>query len=126
MSMNYYLEHDGDMLHIGMSSKGWAFQLHVIPEMGLWDLPQWLPLLMAFRILDEQDRPVPLLTLLQVILGREGVASDRPPLGYTSWADFYQINRAEPGPFNLHRCKIGVSCMAHGAGTYDLVLGEFS
>ena len=57
MGTNYYLhepptnkcEHCGrqdekEPLHIGKSSVGWVFALHIIPEMGIEDLEDWIPL----------------------------------------------------------------------------------
>src|SRR5687768_5156700 len=60
MGTNYYLfepsitplpahNEDGEfkpdrLLHIGKSSHGWCFGLHVIPELGINDLDDWMKL----------------------------------------------------------------------------------
>ncbi len=50
MGTNYYLKtaapcptcgHEQEPLHIGKSSGGWVFSLHVDPDAGLCDLPDW-------------------------------------------------------------------------------------
>lgn len=50
MGTNYYAEYQPPCptcgrqdppLHIGKSSAGWCFSLHVIPELGLNDWPEW-------------------------------------------------------------------------------------
>jgi hypothetical protein len=42
MCTNYYLKHpDGLYLHIGKSSAGWCFSLHVMPEAGINSLDEW-------------------------------------------------------------------------------------
>lgn len=63
MGTNYYIKSepcshckraDPD-LHIGKSSFGWAFALHVVADRGLNSLDDWRPLLSAGRIIDERD-----------------------------------------------------------------------
>ncbi len=38
----------------------------------------------------------------------------------------YMQNHAEPGPNNLARHSVGIGCDAHGEGTWDLIMGNFS
>lgn len=84
MGTNYYLSKAGDEshcptcvchskgLHIGKSSAGWAFALHVIPERGLYSLDDWKKLLEApdAVIRSEYDCVVTLDMLLQTITDR--------------------------------------------------------
>lgn len=82
MGTNYYLEpkppcqccgRPFEQLHIGKSSAGWCFALHVIPERGIKDLDDWV------RIWSQPEARI---------------------------VDEY--------------------CIGHGAGTLDLLVGEFS
>lgn len=148
MGTNYYLhknicEHcgrgDDRPLHIGKSSGGWCFGLHVgdigssvhgIIEVAglddwkeLWESPGVL-------IRDEYGREIPPAELLNVILNRSWhskVHQRHPNQWYDSEEDFSEQNHAEPGPNGLSRHKIdGSHCVGHGDGTYDLITGEFS
>ncbi len=137
MGTNYYL-HKGDgckhcgagetVLHIGESSCGWCFSLHVIPEEGLNELEDWAPLFQKFRIEDEYGTPVSTKDMMEVITNREGVSFDEPEswFGYASEADLHLKNNSERGPNGLLRHKIGLFCKSHGTGTWDCILGEFS
>jgi len=64
MGMNYYVEEKPaceccgckyEQIHIGKSSAGWCFSLHVIPEMGLNNLEDWVNFLKDKAIVDEYD-----------------------------------------------------------------------
>lgn len=125
MGTNYYLipkpacthcdrvETEG--LHIGKSSGGWCFSLHVYPEgTPLWegsnsqykirDLPDWLPLF-NLGIVDEYKVIISPDQLLEVILGRE------------KWTAGSVLRRHEIDQRH---------CIGHGAGSYDLLIGAFS
>lgn len=46
MGTNFYFYenpeiNEEDALHIGKSSAGWCFSLHIIPELGIRDLSDW-------------------------------------------------------------------------------------
>lgn len=111
MGTNYYFnhpkcEHCGlslPRLHIGKSSGGWCFSLHVTDEIK--DLEDWKKFLSETNgtIEDEYGREISLKELLQVITER-------------SW--MY-------GDLNRHTLD-GWHCIAHGKGTWDLITGEFS
>ncbi len=147
MGTNYYLHFDvcpccGNperKLHIGKSSCGWCFGLHVIDDK--WDddapkirsLADWQALWndSASEIYDEYGRAVTPQAMLGTIAERDGYSKgektwDKTPSGYNSWEHFHQQNYSEPGPNGLLRHRIGEHCLAHGDGTYDLIPGDFS
>ena len=111
MGTNYYLEgkkpcpHCGRGyadLHIGKSSGGWTFALHVYPENGINTLEDWKPLLRGGKIKDEYGRDVTFTDMLATITKRSH-------------------------PQGLKRDTIdGDRCVGHGDGTYDYCTGDFS
>lgn len=137
VSTNYYLlidtcPHCGrcdeeNRLHIGKSSGGWCFSLHVMPERDIHDLDDWLPLLDTGQIVDEYGEKVTIQELLDVITNRH----------WTDWeqcnweqcnhdeAHFHERNNSERGPNGLLRHQIGRYCVKHGAGTWDCLNGYF-
>lgn len=138
-------------LHIGKSSAGWCFALRVYPKF-LCDWPedtldgvslddhqpvnlgQWLGLMEATaaagsaRILDEYHRVLSLEEMRSKILERSWERKkDYPDPFYDSEAEFHRLNQSERGPNGLVRHQIdGRHCIAHGEGTWDLIVGEFS
>lgn len=129
MGTNYYLHenvcaHCGrsdDPLHIGKSSAGWCFGLHVIPEEGLTDLRAWQERwARGGEIRDEIGTVVSPEEMMAII-------TDRRWNYARAWtASEYNGNNAEPGPNGLVRHRVGRYCLGHGAGTWDLIPGEFS
>jgi hypothetical protein len=132
MGTNYYLHenppciacgHEDEPLHIGKSSGGWCFALHVDPENGINDLPDWedrwsKP---GAVIKDEYGKSISPAEMEMVILARI-CASDVP-----FEPEFLESNHAVPGPYGLLRSKIEPNhCIGHGGGTYDLIVCEFS
>ena len=129
-------------LHIGKSSAGWCFALKVYPNEDCLDDETWrgLPLpknledwkkffgLDEVEIRDEYSRIISTEEMLDWITNRSwpNERTGEPPYGYESWEEFYDGNSAVPGPNNLLRIKTGRLCIAHGDGTYDLVVGDFS
>lgn len=116
-------EPEGDeVLHIGKSSGGWCFTLHVMPERGIEDLWNWFEILIDPErvIIDEYHQVIPFNEMMQTITGRSWPREK-------NWtpAD-YERNNAEPGPNNLARHRIGRHCRSHGLGTWDCVEGRFS
>jgi hypothetical protein len=118
--------------HIGKSSGGWCFALHVYPGDGIDDLPDW-----AIRfhipnsvITNEYGEEVTPDEMLDVIANREG-RSDFAGVftgGYPcrDWQEFHTRNASEPGPKGLLRHKIDSRhCIGHGYGTWDVMVGEF-
>lgn len=137
MGTNYYL-HDyqprqlfsdppGQILHIGKSSFGWCFALHVIPEQGILDLPDWEVLFHdpKYAIHDEYESLIQPVEMMQVIQNRDTMVVPGRSRRDDKWL---ARNFAVEGPNGLVRSKIsGESrCVGHGEGPWDLVEGEFS
>ncbi len=135
MGTNYYLihrkptchccGHKKEPLHIGKSSYGWCFSLHVEP--GIEDFPPdlygWEVLFGSdkYYIEDEYGDKLTVDEMMDEITKR----SHPNP---NSWDDYrLEDNGAEPGPNNLVRHKVdGRHCVGHGEGTWDYITGEFS
>lgn len=148
MGCNYYLEGykprklssepKEQKLHIGKSSYGWVFALHVLPEQGINDLPDWLKLFHEedTRIVDEYGREVSREEMVDIIVNREYME----PKKLLKDQEFLDVNQAEYGEFvatetllggltyHLLRSRISeeTCCVGHGDGTWDLITGEFS
>ena len=132
MGTNYYLHTKAacktcgrpfEAKHIGKSSGGWCFSLHVIPDEGIYDLPDWEKLWKkrGSFIVDEYGDRVSKEKMMEIITKREWKGGEQ-------WShDQYTYNHAVPGPNGLARHRLGNGfCIQHGAGTWDCVLGEFS
>ena len=130
MGTNYYLydkpkcESCGrsyEPLHIGKSSGGWCFSLHVIPEKSLNDLEDWEVLWNKPNaiIADEYERQITPDAMIKIIKNRGTEKRSTSAFDYKS-------NQAMEGPNNLVRSVIdGKFCVGHGKGTWDLKSGEF-
>ena len=116
-----------EVLHIGKSSMGWCFSLCVHPEDEIHGLDDWKLLWNEpdTKIVDEDGGSVSPEKMLDTITKRHGVERGKCPSFYDSWEDFYKQNSAIPGPNNLLRHD-GRSCLRHGEGTWDVIIGEFS
>lgn len=125
MGTNFYVECDpcphcgrsAVRRHIGKSSGGWCFSLHVdeqIPSLDEWKR-EWSK--SGVRIVDEYGEERSPASMLAIITERSW-----NPRGTFD----YQRNHAEPGPNGLARHKLGYGCIGHGDGTYDLIVGDFS
>ena len=136
MGTNYYAREAAcescgryENLHIGKSSGGWCFSLHVIPERGLNTLDDWKSLLTkeSLPVFDEYERSVTFSQLIDVITKRSCGDALNCPTGYSSWDHFHSSNFSQEGPFGLLRAQVdGVHCVGHGEGTWDYIPGEFS
>lgn len=127
MGTNYYegtkCETCGHVIrgkHIGKSSVGWTFALHVYPDEGILDLSDWVrrwrnPTL----FFDEYGDAVAQRDLLQTILLR--IRDNEGPT--PAW---YEHNNAVPGPLGMARRQLSGSVIGYGDGTYDLVTGDFT
>lgn len=148
MGTNYYAYNTGikttcsccghestmERVHIGKSSVGWVFSLHILPKNGINTLADWLVVLteIGVTIKDEYDREMSLNEFLPYIVERSGKPIDKslysePAYGYYSWEEFLKRNHAEEGPNNLLRSKVDdFHCVGHGEGTWDYIIGDFN
>jgi hypothetical protein len=136
MGTNYYAVLEDDVcnhcgrgeakeIHIGKSSSGWCFSLHVaspsepkIPS----DLNGWRELWKnCVYIRDEYGNKISISLMERTILERYRKLEDED-----SYREFLIKNHAVAGPNGLVRHPIGEYCVGHGDGTYDLIIGEFS
>lgn len=132
MGTNYYLHRNccdhcgrgaGKPLHIGKSSAGWCFTLHVMPDPGyetddpiINTLDDWKKLFAekGARIEDEHGDEVTVEEMLKTITER-------------SWSGTHPVREGNPGPNGLTRHTIDYRyCIGHGEGTWDYCPGEFS
>lgn len=88
-------------LHIGKSSAGWCFSLHVMPEEGINTLEDWKQRFSTGVIVDEYGETHTPDEILDRITKRSH-------------------------PMGLARHQIGAHCIGHGEGTWDYIPGEFS
>ena len=139
MGTNYYL-HRGvcescgkpdEVLHIGKQSTGWAFGLHVIPELGLNDLEDWIPLFeeAGSVIVSEywNDTLGGPTRCTPQSLGPSSSSSDKETID-TEWM-IECISNGLPvqGGRDSCRHKIdGTFCVGRGKCGCDLIAGEFS
>jgi hypothetical protein len=127
MGTNYYLHYNKcdkcgrfKERHIGKSSGGWCFGLHVYPEEHINDLPEWEFLWQTGEIFDEYGEKITPTEMKRIITERKWNGSNLDK----TW---FSRNSAEPGPNDLARFQIdGKHCIGHGAGTWDLEVGDFS
>jgi hypothetical protein len=138
MGTNFYLhknacQHCGrsdEPLHIGKSSVGWVFGLHVIPEDGIADLADWERLWSESGaiIKDEYGGKISKESMLSWITerGRDEDVFSHVPYGYVSREEFHRMNESQDGPKGLLRRRLSRRVIGYGKGTWDLVTGEFS
>lgn len=80
MGTNYYWHENGepcqtcgryddDRMHIGKSSEDWVFSLHVYPEKGIYDLSDWVKILLSGKgnIVDEYGSKISFAELMRII-----------------------------------------------------------
>lgn len=120
MGTNYYFTRVAapkDPIHIGKSSAGWCFGLHVTGEIK--SLGDWIELWgTPGTIKDEYGRCVAPIDMIAIITDRS--------FANPHSEDFWRSNQAVPGPRGLARNKVSQFCIGHGPGTWDLLVGEFS
>jgi hypothetical protein len=115
-------------IHIGKSSAGWCFSLHVYPENNILTLSDWIEIWEHSKsssyIKNEYGDKIPTSEMLANIADRGNWPDPNSVHTPFSW---YEKNSAEPGLKNLARHKIdGKHCIGHGDGTWDYIVGEFS
>lgn len=134
MGTNHYLHapacpHCGkeqeERIHLGKSSVGWCYGLHVRPEWNIFTLKDVGALITdkindGWEIRNEYGDKLSKGEWAKIVLAREGRQS---ALG-DQW---YRQNHAIKGPKNLARHVIDHwHCIGHGEGTYDYIVGDFS
>jgi hypothetical protein len=122
--------HADEPRHIGKSSGGWCFSLHVYPEDGIHKLEDWLARFATGEIRDEYGEAITPDAMRQQITerGRDNAWEDtRWHSGYLSEAHFHRSNHSQRGPSGLLRHQIdGHHCIGHGEGPWDHITGVFS
>lgn len=146
MGTNYYLHYNEETVgeccscgqsvkkqkirHLGKSSGGWHFALHVYPDEMLCDLDDILNEIKRAHVQggfvkDEYGVEHTFDEFFGVVTKRS-----RAEKADYSWCGskkrFLDSNSAEEGLNNLLRSKISSHCIGHGDGTYDYFVGEFS
>ncbi len=108
-------------LHIGKSSAGWTFALHV-GHPGIDSLDEWIKRWSkpGSGIVDEYGKRITAIDMYRVVTERSAKGWD----GYPRWDEEKLMhNYAFYGGDGLLRRK---GALAHPNGTYDYVTGEFS
>lgn len=142
MGTNYYLKTNicekcgrSDKIHIGKSSAGWCFALHVTEsyeDPQIQSLDDWKKLWSqpGTKIENEYGEEVTPDQMLNIITNRSGKTDlpDKPEAFYSSWDQMLRENSAVWGPNNLlrHRKDAHPQHVGYGEGTWDLLSGEFS
>ena len=114
MSTNFYLQpkpactcckREYPERHIGKSSGGWCFSLHVYPEEGINTLEDWVALWSDPEavIKDEYGRVIEQEEMIKWILKRK------------NWE----------GNFPKRHTVDEHHCIGHGPDTYDFIVGDF-
>ena len=123
MGTNYYWKEECDHckrteeLHIGKSSGGWAFGLHV--DNTITSLDDWKEKFKTGTITNEYDETITTEEMLRIITERKGNVREEDVEEYTLH-DAHIDN-------GLLRCNLrGGHCIGYGDGTWDLIVGEFS
>lgn len=91
-------------LHIGKSSGGWAFALHIHPEEGISMLGDWVERWQQpnTKTIDSYGGEISSDEMRDIITNRKGQSeSGRKPMGYSNWDEFHKSNFSYRGPHNL-------------------------
>ena len=124
MSTNYYLhkpsttqcnhcghdpESENNIIHIGKSSHGWCFALHVYPELDINTLEDWKVKWAAegMKIKNEYGDDVLPIDMLTIITTRR--------------AGNWSPKNLDPARHEVD----GVYCIGNGSGSFDLMIGEY-
>ncbi|MDO8414728.1 MAG: hypothetical protein Q7S87_00805 [Agitococcus sp.] len=149
MGTNYYLlgpakassakNAEEEVTHIGKSSGGWCFSLHVMPEEGIHDLVDWEKLWAqpGTCIKNEYGDLISLEKMRDVIMNRSWgdgesfSARFKPGVGaysrYPTEAAFHRANYSRAGEHGLLRHEVdNQHCLSNGTGTWDCIAGTFS
>jgi hypothetical protein len=139
MGTNYYLKEASGKKHIGKSSGGWCFALHIIPEENIHDLSDWENRWSkkGTRIEDEYGRRISQKEMCGIIKNRQWGNGEsfssrfKPGIGfdnrYQTEAAFHRDNHSFAGENGLLRHHVdGLYCVKNGEGTWDCMPGVFS
>lgn len=141
MGTNYYAyknicsccNREEERLHIGKSSMGWCFAIHIIPEEGINTWGDWKEFFKSpdheIVVKDEYGTKITLEELFTTVEKRRGEPRDDTPLSdfYADWEQFDEENNCDfDEEYNLLRHKVGWFCKKNGPGPYDYMDGEFS
>ena len=99
-------------LHIGKYSSGWKFCLHIIPENGINELEDWIPLLRSGTIFNEYGMEISFEEMMSCIENPNTChyrQSNEPYTSYDHTDNRYYCNKDAIGK----------------GGSYVLVKGEF-
>ena len=67
-------DHDEESVHIGKSSAGWCFSLHVDPSIGIESLDDWIEMFKTGFIEDEYGDRISVEDMMSEIVDRKGYA----------------------------------------------------
>lgn len=144
MGTNYYLEYPEcanddvnskmETRHIGKSSGGWYFSLHVYPSEGIHTFDDWLDeissvLFRGGEIKNEYGDRIEFHEITDVVLNRKSfkTTSTYPNMFYRSEREMLASNHAERGINGLLKhVADGRHCIGHGDGTVSHIVGDFS
>ena len=129
MGTNYYIldnsekcnqcGHGEKRIHIGKSSDGWCFALHVFPP-EINDLQDWIEIFKKNQIIDEYGSNISIENMIETITLRSVEKRNLDK-------DFHRYNFSQDGPNGLVRSiRDPAFCIGHGDGTWDLMVGDFS
>ena len=127
----------GSRVHIGKSSMGWRFSLHVIPELDLNNLEDWKRYLVGRKIVDEYGSRITRKSLLETITKRSGNVGKGPPpfknilsrsetSRHRSWEEFAASTHATIDHKHGLLQHLPEYAVGFGDGPWDHIEGEFS
>ena len=133
MGTNFYLHapacahcgHAEEPLHLGKSSAGWCFSLHVYPDKLLCDWQDIWSHIDALveegnhEIRNEYGETVDPTMFFSIVWDRNREGEPFDP-------QWLKDNHAVPGPYGLARHRLGDHCIGHGEGPFDYIVGYFS
>jgi hypothetical protein len=149
MGTNYYVKTKrkvvykgfdvSEILHVGKSSCGWYFALHIIPELGINTLQDWIPYLMGGEIHNEYGEYIPYAVMMDTILrngdpalGHWGMSVDTEHEPHTlkdnicSCPTYYGENGLLYAIDDTHNFKRVLPIPTDIKGLYTYTIGDFS
>jgi hypothetical protein len=118
-----YCGRNDDPIHIGKSSAGWNFALHVYPDNGINNLGDWKKKFIQKKsnIIDEYGVVVEGNKMIEIITERSWERSSKVN------KEWYRENYAHEGKNGLAAHNVdGHHCIGNGEGTWDYLIGDFS